>query len=303
MRFALVVCIVSLSLGCKEHPAPAPAPSASSSLPTASGPIAARVGSEVVTVAEVEAEIRKMPEAARAAYQETEAKKKLIQRLAQSKLLALVARERGLLDDPEVRRVVNQALVNRLLEREVDEALKEVRIAPAEVDRYLKEHPGELSRPDEVHAAMIVVANADDARRLLPQARAAQDAQAFGKLATEHSTDASRRHAGDLGFFAAASTAQPQEVVEAAFALKAPGDTAGPIETDQGFAIVRLLEKRAGYERPLETVRPRVEAKLREKLRTKRIEELVQSLKKDHPIEIVEESATAPKDASVVQRD
>ena len=102
-------------------------------------------------------------------------------------LLAMAARERGLEQDPEVQRTLRQALINRFLEREIDAELAPP--PPADVDRYLKEHPDELSRPEEVRVALIAIEDPAKAQRVAALARQSNDLETFRKLVEEHSED------------------------------------------------------------------------------------------------------------------
>ncbi|WP_326534098.1 peptidylprolyl isomerase [Pseudorhodoferax sp.] len=89
------------------------------------------------------------------------------------------------------------------------------------------------------------------ANELLAQLKAGAD---FAKLASEQSGDyASAQRGGDLGLFA--RDEMVAEFSQAAFALKSPGDLAGPVRTAYGFHVLQLVEKKAAGRRPFEEVR------------------------------------------------
>lgn len=89
------------------------------------------------------------------------------------------------------------------------------------------------------------------ANELLAQLKAGTD---FAKLASEHSGDyASAQRGGDLGLFA--RDEMVAEFSQAAFALKNPGDLAGPVRTSFGFHVLQLVEKKGPGRRPFEEVR------------------------------------------------
>ncbi|HEX8131184.1 MAG TPA: peptidylprolyl isomerase [Pyrinomonadaceae bacterium] len=98
----------------------------------------------------------------------------------------------------------------------------------AEIDAYLAAHP-ELA-PKETKAK---------AEAVLAQLRAGGD---FAALAKEHSVDTSNKdRGGDLGWFGRGMMVKPFE--DAAFALK-PGELSGIVETQFGYHIIKLEERR-----------------------------------------------------------
>ena len=100
----------------------------------------------------------------------------------------------------------------------------------AEIDAYVAKHP-ELD-------TKVVRAKAEE---ILRRVRAGED---FAKLAGEFSEDpGSRAQGGDLGWFGRGMMVKPFE--DAAFALK-PGEVSGIVESQFGFHIIKLEERRGG---------------------------------------------------------
>jgi parvulin-like peptidyl-prolyl isomerase len=98
----------------------------------------------------------------------------------------------------------------------------------AEIDAYLAAHP-ELD-PKQTKAK---------AEEVLAKLRAGGD---FNALAREHSVDTSNKDkGGDLGWFGRGMMVKPFE--DAAFALK-PGELSGIVETQFGYHIIKLEERR-----------------------------------------------------------
>lgn len=125
--------------------------------------------------------------------------------------------------------------------------------------------------PRSLHLQQIFVpapATADAATLARAQQKAEQLAKEvaapgadFGTIAATASQDsASAQRHGDLGFVAENNLLPP---VRAAVNTLKPGGIAGPIRTSGGFHIVRLVEVREAYVRPLAEVRPAIHAALR----------------------------------------
>jgi peptidyl-prolyl cis-trans isomerase C len=107
----------------------------------------------------------------------------------------------------------------------------------------------------------------------------------FAALAKENSADpGSAANGGDLGFFQQGQMVGPFN--DAAFSL-APGATSDLVETDFGFHIIRVAEKKAGRTIPLEEVKPQVEQYLQQKNRQEQTETFVDSLKAKGKIEVL----------------
>ena len=98
-----------------------------------------------------------------------------------------------------------------------------------EIDAYLAAHPELDTKQTKAKA-----------EEVLAKLRAGGD---FNALAKEHSVDTSNKdRGGDLGWFGRGMMVKPFE--DAAFALK-PGELSGIVETQFGYHIIKLEERRA----------------------------------------------------------
>ena len=95
---------------------------------------------------------------------------------------------------------------------------------------------------EEVHAAHILVETEEEARAV--RERVTTGGEDFNAVASEVSTEpAAKESGGDLGFFGPGRMVAPFE--EAAFALK-DGEISQPVQTDFGWHIIKLIERRPG---------------------------------------------------------
>ena len=94
----------------------------------------------------------------------------------------------------------------------------------------------------------------------------------------------SAANGGDLGFFQQGQMVGPFN--DAAFTL-APGTTSELVETDFGFHIIKVVEKKEGRTIPLEEVKPQVEQYLERLNRQQQTDAFVNGLKAKGKIEIL----------------
>ena len=260
--------------------------------------VVAKVDDATITVGDVQERINKQSPFVRARYTTNDKKKEFLDSLIRFEVMANEAEKRGYDKDPEVVRVMKQQMISKFLQKDFESKLKVEDVPDAQVEKYYKEHPAEFNQKDEVRVAEIVTkekGKADKAyaeAKALPKAAAAVgDQKGFKDVVTKYSEDEEgKTRAGDLGFIDKESTRQPKPVVEAAFKLTEVGDVAAPIKTDKGWVVIRLTQKRPGFNRPLTEVKRQIQQRLFRDMRTKAMDDFVADLKKKSTIEIKDEN-------------
>ena len=124
-----------------------------------------------------------------------------------------------------------------------------------ETKRYYEQHVGALKPEEEVRARHILAESKDKARELYEKIAHGAD---FAALAKENSKDpGSKDQGGELGFFTRGQMVPQFE--EAAFRLKA-GEVGEPFETQFGWHIIKVDERRPRAAPSFEDVKERVRA-------------------------------------------
>lgn len=127
---------------------------------------------------------------------------------------------------------------------------------------------------DEVRARHILVPEEEEAKAVVARLEAGED---FAAVAAEASQDpGSRTQGGDLGFFTKERMVAP--FAEAAFALE-PGQTSAPVQSQFGWHVIRVEERR---ERPIpafEEMRPQIDTYLARRAQQETILNLRQNAK------------------------
>lgn len=121
---------------------------------------------------------------------------------------------------------------------------------------------------EEFNASHILVETEEEAKALIEQLKGGAD---FAELAKEKSTGPSGPNGGELGWFGPGQMVKPFE--EAVMALEV-GAVSDPVQTQFGWHVIKLNDKRAKAAPSFEEVRPELEAEIESKAIEARIDEL-----------------------------
>lgn len=170
----------------------------------------------------------------------------------------LSRRDRLVLDNNR-RGYLTGAVLDRAAETGVtDEALQ----------KLFDEKYGKVAPGTEYHAAHILLETEEAAKAIKAELDAGAD---FAKLAQEKSTGPSGPNGGDLGWFGPGMMVQAFE--DAVTALK-PGETSGPVQTEFGWHVIRLIETRNAAAPTLNDKRQELTQELQQAVIAARLAEL-----------------------------
>lgn len=143
----------------------------------------------------------------------------------------------------------------------------------------------EFTRPEQVRVEHVLIGTKnrsdDEAKQLAEKVftLAKTGKKPFADLAAEYSDDPSaKNNKGDLGFFAQGRMVKPFE--EAAFALEKAGDLAGPVKSNFGYHVIRLVERKAKEPIPFEEVREKLIKAETDRFRKDLVDAEINKLKK-----------------------
>lgn len=217
----------------------------------------------VVSKGDFDAFMQKLPEQDRVLFlQDGKRINTVLENIYVNRALSNEARKLKLDADPLVKHQLRIQEEQFLAKLRLDRLQRDT-VAPDFEARALEKYKVEAERftvPPQVHAMHILVSakarNKDEALQRAREIHGKVLAQEkpFEELALEYSDDPSAKsNRGDLGFFAAATMVKP--FADAAFALAEPGQVSEPVETSFGFHIIKLIEKKAGFKKPYDSVK------------------------------------------------
>ena len=234
---------------------------------TADNPVVATVDGTEIYRSDVEAVMRTLPEQMRQAPID-QLYPRLLDRVIDFKLLEVEAENSDLADDPELQPALAQAraavlrdamLRKKVEEGSTDEALKA---------RYEEMKSAEGFSYEEVHARHILLASEDDAKAVIEELDGGAD---FEALAKEKSTGPSAPNGGDLGYFQ--KGAMVPEFGEAAFSMDVGSTSAEPVQTQFGFHVIKVEDKRQ-VEPSFEETEPQIRQDVARDIVTALVEDL-----------------------------
>jgi len=257
------------------------------------GALVARVGKVELHEDDLQRAMARDPGATPERFKAASARRELIDGLVRFELLAQEAERTGLTKDPDAIHALQQIAVTKLVNRTLGEVGSPESITPADVEReYTARQASEFTLPEAVQVRHILVSDAKLADQIAMQARAfgPADERGFAELATNQSEDlATRATGGDLGFIDKNSRL-PKPIVEAATSLKTAGEVAGPIQTEAGYEILRMVARRAAAVSPLSAVQGLIRQRLYQERRTKALDAFIARLRAETPVELKEGS-------------
>lgn len=217
--------------------------------------VVAVVGGEAITEADLTfaaedmaQDLAQMPAEERRAF--------LVRILIDMKVMSRAAREAGM-DQTEVFAQRQKYLEERALRRAYFNEAIAGAVTEEAVQAEYDAFAAQFQPQEEIRASHILVEDEEEAKTLKQEIDGGAD---FATLARENSIDPGAANGGDLGFFGRGMMVQPFE--QAAFALAEPGDVSEPVQSQFGWHIIQLVEKRQSAPPSLEQVAPQIQNQL-----------------------------------------
>jgi parvulin-like peptidyl-prolyl isomerase len=245
-----------------------------------------------VTVGEIEDTIADSSPLTRATALEPASLREFLDRNLHFELELQEAERRGYRDDARVRKSAKDYAVQRMISRDVNAALRAEPAAPEVLRSYFDTHRDAFSLLELRRVSGLFVATEAEARALLPQFKAADDA-ALRQLVQTRGLDAPGKiRGGDIGRFTVTGKPESGEdlidpkIVKATYALTEVGAVSDVIRLDDGrFVILKYTEHRPEYVPSFEEVKVRVSRRYDDERYEKALQAIAEAQReKLHPI-------------------
>jgi len=245
--------------------------------------VVATVGNEKIMDSDIDAILSQIPEPYRVRYSTPEAKREIVDRMAEVRMMAMEAKKRGIDQKPETKLKL-EYITDQILAKDLEDAqVENVKITDTDIAKYYSDNKEKFTIGPRVKVRHILVDKEQDAKAILAQLKKGAD---FAKLAKEKSKCPSAPRGGELGWITHGR--MDPDFEKAAFALK-KGEMSGVVKSSFGYHIIQVEDKEDGKVRPLDEVKSSIERQMKREKRDAAVNKLKEEIKKQFPIQINEE--------------
>ncbi|MGC6440089.1 MAG: peptidylprolyl isomerase [Candidatus Puniceispirillaceae bacterium] len=192
----------------------------------------------------------------------------LLGEMITGRLAAAKAREQGIDKDADVARKMKQAAEQVLGEAYLVGAIQNA-VSEAELQAAYERLVADTASREELRASHILVESEEKAMSLIKQLDGGAD---FAELAQTHSTGPSKTQGGDLGYFGRGRMVPAFEA--AVYDLDIGDHSASPVQTQFGWHVIKLVDKRVQPAPALDAVRAQLTSSLQAQTFATVVEEL-----------------------------
>ena len=201
-------------------------------------------------------------------------------------------------NSPKQNNMTEQALKERfasqlaMIKLTETELASKVAVTPQEVKAFYDANPDLFTTPEMVRASHILVkvdqtATSEEKAQALEKIKSIQKriqgGEDFAQVAKEVSDCPSKAKGGNLGFFMKGRTVPAFD--KTAFSMR-PGETSDIVETEFGYHIIRLTDRRAAATSSFDEARARIEQHLKSEKISREFPKYVEMLKSKAKIKI-----------------
>jgi EpsD family peptidyl-prolyl cis-trans isomerase len=291
-RFTLVVTILLLCvfIGCAKKE-------------EQKGAYLAKVGTTKITEADIDREMKNLPEFAQKLFEGSGGKEKFLDEIIKKELLYQEAMKKGLDKNAEYQKKLEDfkklTLISVLLEKQIEDKSQ---VTEQEVKDYYEKHKNELASISQMRASHILVKSEDEALKILARIKKGED---FAKIAEKSSLDTgTAKNGGDLGYF---SQGQMVPEFESAAARLKVGEISTPVKTRFGYHIIKVSDKKMGKPIEFEKIKNNIQQRLASEKQKEFFDSYISGLKNQYKVEINKEAVaklsggSAPQEESIEQ--
>ena len=184
----------------------------------------------------------------------------VIDDIVDTKLTANAAREQGLADNPLLKEIAERAYDRVIAEAWLNDALNS-RITDDMINQSYNDLVADTASRTETRARHILLDNQDEALAAIKRLDGGED---FAALAKELSTGPSGPNGGELGYFRRGAMVPSFEV--ASFALEIGAYSQEPVQTQFGWHVIKVEDRRVADAPPLAEVRDQLRSSISVKI-------------------------------------
>lgn len=207
-------------------------------------------------------------------------REQLLEQMISFELMYNYGKELGVDTSEEYLNQVEKAKKDLLTQVVIGNEISKVEVTDEEAEKYYNDNKENFKDMEQVQAKHILVETEDEAKEI---AKKIADGLSFEEAAQNHSSCPSSQNGGDLGFFTRGRMVP--EFEEAAFKLEL-GEVSAPVQTQFGFHLIKVEDKKEERVKPLEEVKEMIKHNLLQEKQNQKYFDLTAELKNKYRVEM-----------------
>ncbi len=265
----------------------------------------AKIGDVKISVDDFQNRINRQNPFLRARYSDKEKLKEYLNSLVRQEVLFLEAKRLGFDKDPDVLDRMKSDTISKMIAKEFDEKKKQELISEEDIKKYYEQNITDYNKPEAVYVRTLFVKAPESSKERSAKKREAEkylkdiishkddDTYFFNLVKAKSDDEELRARGGELAYLSREELTKKygREFADAAFSLASINDIySKPVETKDGFYLIKLRGKRLAINRSLDEVKETIRMKLYSEKRQKALEDWIESLKKKYNVSILKEN-------------
>ena len=222
---------------------------------------------------DIEEAINRFPAERRSYFNSPVAREQLLEQVISYELMYNHGKELGLDNSEDFLAQVEKAKKEILTQMTINAELSKIAISEEEVKAYYEENKEKFQEMEQVSAKHILVETEVEANEIKAKI---EGGLSFEEAAENYSKCPSSSNGGDLGLFTRGRMVP--EFENAAFELNV-GEVSAPVQTQFGFHLIKVEEKKEASVKPLEEVKEMVTGTIMQEKQATTYYALVEDLK------------------------
>ncbi|OPL07360.1 MAG: hypothetical protein AVO33_05485 [delta proteobacterium ML8_F1] len=241
--------------------------------------VLAKVNGKEITQKDVDFFLNTLGPEQAAQFGNPEGMKQLLQEIINQELLYFEAVEDKLSETQAFEEELERLKGHILKTLKIREIFEGIDVTDEEVNEYYESNKARFEKPAQVKASHILVKSEDEGLEVLKRL---EDGEAFGEVAKAVSTCPSKEKGGDLGYFGKGQMVPEFEA--AAFDLSV-GERSGLVQTQFGYHVIELTDKKEPEATSLEEIKPRIQQDIVTRKQAQAYQDKVSALRTKYPVE------------------
>ena len=226
-----------------------------------------------ITEKDLNAIISRYPQERRAAFQNDQAKKQLVEQLISFELMNKLGKEMKLDETQEYKDAIESISKEVITSMAINKILADITVTDEEVKKYYDDNCEAFETPATVSARHILVATEEEAKSIKEEI--ASGAISFSDAAMKYSSCPSKEQGGALGEFSKGMMVPEFEA--AAFGSEI-GTVSEPVKTQFGYHLIIVDSKKDSSTKSFDEVKDGVLHKLIQERQHKKYDEMLKEL-------------------------